>query len=178
MKTNLQTEKVMSVFFSTGTWDYFWTKKRKSDIPFLFKKMLPMFLEKLDSLKDVVDLTKKSFTMSDFHKICKARAVSVVKQRRIANDSNKPAQGQYSVDPKTLREYIWIEANLPRNLRLFAAAHEISHKLLHRESLLKPRNEFRLASDIWGLKLDTETRLVVAEIEADLLASFMIARKD
>lgn len=179
MKNNPQTNKVLKIFFKLERWNFLQQGKYERRMSVIFEALLPMFQRKLVPLKDIVDLSEKAFTMKDFHQICKATGVSLRKTPLVSGkDGGKGKQGEYAVQRQTLQESIWIRPNLPRRLRLFVAAHEISHKILHGESMLKPISEFELASKWFGKFAKSNTKLLLAEMEADFLAAFMICKKD
>jgi hypothetical protein len=177
-------EKVVKMFYNTDSimgfsrWDFLKDEVEKKELEIIFQELLlPIFKIRFESLKDIVDLNQQAFSMRIFRQICKARNIRIFRDNR--KHKIKTLAGEFGFLPDKTK-YIWIKPNLNAGQKLYVAAHEISHFLLHSENMLKESAASVAASlnrDIYQKPGIEKSGNLFAEIEADLLASMLLLDK-
>lgn len=145
-------------------------------IALIIKELMPELMPEIEGLKDVVDLTKKSFTMRDFYKICKARNIQIKRSEENPLAGRSASElGCFAIYKTGSDHFIWIKTGLSRKRTRFIAAHEISHFCLHRH-LLWGYEETPVTAFFSSNPLSQGKTFM--KMEADVLASLLLAKKE
>lgn len=88
--------------------NYQFLKKGVRDYSIFTRELLPFLLEKLDDVKDIVDLTEINFSMAVFRKICRAKNIDLYIQKKYPFEDKSPrhTRGSYIISFKDNQDSI------------------------------------------------------------------------
>lgn len=147
----------------------------------ILSKLLPIFEAKIDSLSCAHQINTGKFSFTLFKQICRDEGIELLRME--LPDRPPEIQGFYTPTYKfEYKDCIWLSPTLTGRQKVFVAAHELGHYLLHKNNVLKRRP--RIAYFKYGKrqykKERTETGSLIdlfAELEADLFAAYLLTER-